>query len=91
MAVGDHFRQVAPVYESLRTTDQSRALEVCRRHAGLSAIRQDDGAVRFSGPEDAVASLSIALGEADVGILALVPHVPTLEELFFDVTEREAG
>ncbi len=76
---------------ALRTTDQLRALRVAETHSGLSGVRQDDGAVQFSGPEEAVASLSIALGEADVGILSLVPHVPTLEELFFDVTEREAG
>ena len=74
---------------ALRTTDQRRALELCEAHAGLSGVRQDDGAVRFSAPEEAVASLSIALGDADVGILALVPHMPTLEELFFDVTESD--
>jgi ABC-2 type transport system ATP-binding protein len=82
-------RDEAGGFYALRTTDQRRALRVCQEHAGLTGIRQDDGAVRFSGPEEAVASLSIALGDADVGILALVPHVPTLEELFFDVTEAE--
>ena len=74
---------------ALRTTDQSRALRVCEAQAGLSGVRPDDGAVRFSAPEEAVAALSISLAEAEVGILALVPHMPSLEELFFDVTEKE--
>ena len=34
-----------------------------------------------------VAELSIALGEAGVGIAALVPGTATLEELFFRMTE----
>jgi len=74
---------------ALRTTDQSRALRVCEAQAGLSGVRPDDGAVRFSAPEEAVAALSIALAEAEVGILALVPHMPSLEELFVDATEKE--
>jgi ABC-2 type transport system ATP-binding protein len=35
--------------------------------------------------------LSIALGEAGVGIAALVPRTATLEELFFRMTEGEAA
>ena len=40
---------------------------------------------------DAAATASVALGRAEIGISALVPHTATLEELFLDMTEHEAG
>jgi ABC-2 type transport system ATP-binding protein len=74
---------------SLRTTDLERAHAVCVAQTGIQDVSSDDGALRFSADEDAVARLSIALGEAGVGIVALVPEAASLEELFLGLTEGD--
>jgi len=38
-----------------------------------------------------VGAISIALGQAGVGILALTPELATLEDLFFRLTEGGNG
>ena len=48
-----------------------------------------DGSLRFQADKDAVAALSIALGQARIGVTALVPETATLEELFLDLTEGD--
>jgi ABC-2 type transport system ATP-binding protein len=73
----------------LRATDPARAHAVCLAQSGIHDITSDDGVVRFSADEDSVAGLSIALGEAGVGITALVPEAASLEELFLGLTEGE--
>jgi ABC-2 type transport system ATP-binding protein len=83
-------RRAAGESYGLRTTDQNAALELCRADAGLDHVEVRDGAIRFAASQDAVAALSLRLGEARIGILSLIPEGPSLEELFFDVTE-EAG
>ena len=50
----------------------------------------EQGELRFQAEPAAVEALSIALGQAGIGISALVPRVATLEELFLDMTEHEA-
>ena len=67
----------------------ARAQAVCLAQPGIHDITSDDGALRFSADEDAVAGLSIALGEAGVGITALIPEAASLEELFLGLTEGE--
>ena len=52
-------------------------------------MRTDDGEIVFSADEAVVPELSVALVEAGVGIGALVPHRPSLEDLFFQFTEGE--
>jgi ABC-2 type transport system ATP-binding protein len=71
----------------LRTTDDARALEVCRAARGIAGVRQDPLEVRFEATEDAAAELSVTLVEAGLGIRALAPHAATLEDLFFRLTE----
>jgi len=87
-ALHDLIASTAGRYE-LRTTDDERAAEIARHEPGIGAPQPGAGALVLTGSEDAVARLSIALGEAGVGIRALVPRTATLEELFFRLTEGE--
>jgi ABC-2 type transport system ATP-binding protein len=75
----------------LRTTDDERAAEIARHEPGVESLaRHGHAGLSFVGSEEVAARLSIALGEAGVGISALVPRTATLEELFFRMTEGEA-
>ena len=49
----------------------------------------DRDEITFIADEDAVAELSVALVEAGVALLALIPNRPSLEELFFRITEGD--
>jgi ABC-2 type transport system ATP-binding protein len=73
----------------LRVSSPARAHAICLGQPGIGDVSLDDGTIRFSADEDAVASLSIALGAAGVGITALVPEVASLEELFLGLTEGD--
>jgi ABC-2 type transport system ATP-binding protein len=73
----------------LRPTDLARARAICLAQPGIHDVTSDDGALRFSADEEAVAALSIALGEAGVGVTALVPEAASLEELFLGLTEGD--
>jgi ABC-2 type transport system ATP-binding protein len=73
----------------LRATDLERAQEVLRTH-GISAVQRVDGELRFQAEQEIVEAASVALGRAEIGISALVPHTATLEELFLDMTETDA-
>ncbi len=71
----------------LSTTDQERALAVCRDQAGISDVRSEHDRIVFTAPESAVAELSAALVEAGALIHSLAPQTVTLEDLFFSLTE----
>jgi ABC-2 type transport system ATP-binding protein len=72
----------------LRTTDDDRAAEIARHEPGVERLaRHGHSGLSFVGSEETAARLSISLGEAGVGISALVPRTATLEELFFRMTE----
>jgi ABC-type multidrug transport system ATPase subunit len=73
----------------LRATEIDRARSVCRSQPGIAGILQEDGVLRFQADEDAVAALSIALGQARIGVTALVPETASLEELFLGMTEED--
>jgi ABC-2 type transport system ATP-binding protein len=77
----------------LRTTDAARALEVCRAQPGVEDAQLPEGSeeVTFTADDEAVAGLSVALVEAGVAIVALVPQRPTLEDLFFRFTEGDGA
>jgi ABC-2 type transport system ATP-binding protein len=76
----------------LRTTDPSRAREVCLAQRGIADVRVDGGVdIRFVAGEDAVAGLSLALAHAGIGITALVPETASLEELFLRLTEGDGA
>ena len=68
----------------LRTTDDAQAAEIAAH-----ILTQTSDGLSFTGDEQTAAELSIALGRAGVGITALVPRTPTLEELFFQMTEGD--
>ncbi len=70
----------------LRTTDDARSAEIGARFGEISQL--SDG-LSFAGDDRTAAELSVALGSAGIGITALVPHAPTLEELFFKMTEGD--
>jgi ABC-2 type transport system ATP-binding protein len=71
----------------VRTTDDARALRLCIAQPGVSDAREVTGGVRFTAAEPVVAELSVALVEAGLALLELVPEAASLEELFFRLTE----
>jgi ABC-2 type transport system ATP-binding protein len=88
-ALADLRRQGGAGYR-LRTTDDAAALEIVRRQRALEYASAGEHGLTFEGDELAVAELSLALGRAGVGILALTPELATLEDLFFRLTEGAA-
>ncbi|MEA2297326.1 MAG: type transport system ATP-binding protein [Solirubrobacteraceae bacterium] len=82
-------RSAATEYR-LRTTDDERAARVARAQPGVADVRRGDDDVRLRAEESAVAELSIALGEAGVGLKLLASEQATLEDLFFRLTEGDA-
>jgi ABC-2 type transport system ATP-binding protein len=76
----------------LRTTDDERAQQIATAQRGIDDLVRDARGLTFAAAgEGAATALSIALGEAGVGIAALVPRTATLEELFFRMTEGAAA
>jgi ABC-2 type transport system ATP-binding protein len=75
----------------LHTTDPERAAGTCRAQRDIDAVTAADGEVRFVADESAVAALSIALGQAGIGVTALVPERETLEDLFLGLTGGESS
>ncbi len=76
----------------VETTDDERAVAVCRAQRGVADVHVDEhGRILFTADEAAVAELSGALVEAGALIHALAPQSVTLEDLFFSFTEGEAG
>jgi ABC-2 type transport system ATP-binding protein len=73
----------------LRTTDDERAHGVALGEPGVQDVERTARGLRLVAAEDVAARLSIALAEAGVGIVALVPQTASLEELFFRLTEGE--
>ncbi len=73
---------------ALRTTDDARAVAICRAQAGIGDVHQRDGRIWFTAEQDeAVAGLSRALVEGGALISALEPQSARLEDLFFSLTE----
>jgi ABC-2 type transport system ATP-binding protein len=90
-ALADLRRQGGAGYR-LRSSDDTRALELARAQRGIEfASEGEHGGVTFQAEEPDVAGLSLALGQAGVGILSLTPELATLEDLFFRLTEDGGG
>jgi ABC-2 type transport system ATP-binding protein len=85
-AIADLKRGAGTTYR-LETTDDERALAVCRAQRGIGDVRLVHERITFTGDEPAVAELSQALVEAGALIRALAPQTVTLEDLFFSLTE----
>jgi ABC-2 type transport system ATP-binding protein len=89
-ALADLRRQGGAGYR-LRTTDDRRALQVMRSQPGVEEPLAGDHGIGFQAQEGDVGALSLALGAAGVGILALSPELATLEDLFFRLTETNGA
>jgi ABC-2 type transport system ATP-binding protein len=99
-ALADLRRQGGAGYR-LRTTDDARAAALARSQPGIERVAVGGpgdhtgggGAhgVSFQADEQHVGALSLALGAAGVGILALTPELATLEDLFFRLTESDGA
>jgi ABC-2 type transport system ATP-binding protein len=85
-ALSDLRRQGGAGYR-LRSTDDARALEILRMQPGIDHAANGEHGLGFQAQESDVGALSLALGTAGVGILALTPELATLEDLFFRLTE----
>ena len=70
----------------LRATDPERARTIALKH-GVSDLALADGELSFTADDEAVAALTVALGQAHIGITRLVAESATLEELFLELTE----
>jgi branched-chain amino acid transport system ATP-binding protein len=73
----------------LSSTDDERALAVCRAQPGITDVRVVHGRISFAADEATVADLSQALIEAGALIKSLAPQSVTLEDLFFSLTEGD--
>ena len=73
----------------LRSPELERARTFLLARPGIEQVTSVDGSIRFQAGEEAVAALSIALGQARIGVTALVPETAGLEELFLGLTEGE--
>jgi ABC-2 type transport system ATP-binding protein len=92
-ALADLRRQGGAGYR-LRTTDDERALELLRAQPGVERVTDThlhEHGLGFQANERDVGELSLALGRAGIGILALTPELATLEDLFFRLTEGGNG
>jgi ABC-2 type transport system ATP-binding protein len=85
-ALADLRRQGGAGYR-LRTTDDGRALELVHEQQGIEHAATSAHGIGFQAQESDVGPLSLALGQAGIGILALTPELATLEDLFFRLTE----
>jgi ABC-2 type transport system ATP-binding protein len=85
-------RQTSATTYRLRTTEANRARAICEAQPGVRNVSTDDGSeITFVADEDAVAQLSVAMAETGVGITALIPTRPSLEDLFFRFTEADGA
>jgi ABC-2 type transport system ATP-binding protein len=75
----------------LRTRDPERARTLCLNQAGVESVSLDGDELSFSADEDAVAALSLALGQARVPITKLVAEAASLEELFLGMTGGDSS
>ena len=73
----------------LRSPELDRAKALLLGQPGVAEVTSVDGSLRFQADDEAVAALSIALGQAKIGVTALVPETASLEELFLGMTEGE--
>jgi ABC-2 type transport system ATP-binding protein len=75
----------------MRTTEPERARVLCLSQPGIEEVMLDGAELAFKADEDAVATLTIALGQARIGLTGLVPATASLEELFLGLTGGESS
>ncbi len=72
----------------LEVTDREQALRVIAAERGVHDIVEHEDSLMFAADHGSVAQFTIALGQAGIGIHALVPESSSLEQVFFALTER---
>jgi ABC-2 type transport system ATP-binding protein len=72
----------------IRARDPERARAIALSQ-GVTDVSSVDGELSFAADEEAVARLTVALGQAGIGITRLGAHAATLEELFLELTEPD--
>jgi ABC-2 type transport system ATP-binding protein len=87
---------VRSLTQSMGTWYRLRAsdLDAAQRTAaefGLGDVAREDGELRFSADEELLERFMITLGHRQIGVRALIPQQATLEQLFFELTERDAA
>jgi len=87
----DELLATASTGYTLRATEPERARTVLLSQPGIESVVANDGELRFGADEDAVARAAIVLGQAGIGITALVPQTASLEELFLGLTGGESS
>ena len=75
----------------MRTSEPERARVLCLSQPGIEEVTLDGAELAFKADEDAVAALTIALGQARIGLTGLVPATASLEELFLGLTGGESS
>jgi ABC-2 type transport system ATP-binding protein len=73
----------------LRTADNGRARQLAELVEGVRVVGEAEGELALAGEEEAVGALTVELGKAGIMIYRLQPHAPSLEELFFALTEAD--
>jgi ABC-2 type transport system ATP-binding protein len=89
-ALGDLLATASTGYR-LKTRDPKRARALCLNQRGIGNLELDGDELRFSADEDAVAALTVALGQARIPILQLTTDAPSLEDLFLGLTGGESS
>ena len=75
----------------LRAVEPERAHAALLAQSGIDRVELRDGDLVFSGDDEAVAALTVALGQARIAFTALVPETASLEELFLGLTGGESS
>ena len=75
----------------LRALEPERARTVMLAQRGIADVRLADSELHFSADEEAVARVTVALGQARVAFTALIPERASLEELFLGMTDGESS
>jgi len=75
----------------LHALEPERARTCLLAQPGIADVRLDDGELRFTADEEAVAALTVALGQARVAFTALTPETASLEDLFLGMTDGESS
>jgi ABC-2 type transport system ATP-binding protein len=75
----------------LRALEQERAYAALLAQPGIKNVVVDDADLRFAGDEEAVAALTLTLGQARIAFTALVPETESLEDLFLGMTGGESS
>jgi ABC-2 type transport system ATP-binding protein len=89
-ALGELLASAAAGYR-LKTREPERAKALCLNQRGIENVVADGDELRFSADEDAVAALSVALGQARIAILQLTTDTASLEDLFLGMTNGESS